>query len=84
MSPSTIRRLIRNNELAALRVGREYRIMRRDFETFLRRVSNRLDVRSAHFERVLAIADRNPGLSSDDVLGELEELDVQARHSATS
>ena len=36
-------------------------------------------LRDALFARVMAIAERNPGLSSDEVLDELERLDEEAK-----
>jgi len=45
---------------------------------------NGVDARRAAFERVLSIAERNPGASSDDVLDELEQMDAAARRAASS
>lgn len=81
VSPSTIYRLIRQRRLAATRVGRTYRLDRSDVDTYRRFNNTREEVRREAFAQVLAIADRQPGLSSDDVLDELERLDE--RHRAT-
>ena len=83
VSTATVYRLIRGNQLAASRVGREYRIPRADLEAFLMAHSNRDEVRQGLFRRVLEIAERNPGLDSDDVLAELEGLDAERAHSVT-
>jgi excisionase family DNA binding protein len=79
VSTSTVYRLIREDHLAASRVGRTYRMPREDVETYLLVHSNRADVRRDAFGRVLAIADRNPDLSSDDVLEELEARDAERK-----
>ena len=39
-------------------------------------------LRDAMFRRVMAIAERHPGLSSDDLLEELERLDEEAKDQA--
>jgi excisionase family DNA binding protein len=81
---STVLRLIRSHELGAVKLGSTYRILGRDLEQFLRANSNHLDVRRSAFERVLAIADRNPDVNSDDVLEELERIDDAKRRSVSS
>jgi excisionase family DNA binding protein len=75
MSTDTVYRLIRQRKLAAARIGRDYRIPKEDLESFLLAHSTRSEVRARLFERVLSIADRNPGLNSEDVLDELEAMD---------
>ena len=79
LNTDTVLRLIRANELAATRVGRAYRIPREDLEAFLMSHSNKAQVREAMFKRVLSIADRNPGVSSDDILDELEAMDREGK-----
>ena len=80
----TIYRLIRQQKLAASRIGRAYRIPKEDVQAFLLAHSTRPDVRKALFDRVLAIAERDPGVSSDDVLDELEEMDRDDSRSQAS
>src|SRR5262245_38855219 len=80
LNTDTVYRLIRQHKLAAARIGRTYRIPKEDLESFLKAHSNRSQVRRALFTRVLSIAERNPGVSSDDVLEELEALDEQRRN----
>ena len=75
LTKDTVYRLIRQRRLAATRIGRSYRIPRHDLEVFLHTHSTRDEVRDALFARVLSIADRNPDVSSDDVLEELERMD---------
>lgn len=41
-------------------------------------------VRRAVFARLLVIAERNPGVNSDDVLEELERMDAEERDAAES
>lgn len=40
---------------------------------------NRMSERGTLFQKVLSVAERNPWVSSDDVLEELEEMDRQAK-----
>ena len=75
----TVYRLIRDKKLVATKIGRTYRVSREDLEAFLISRSTIPSLREALFRRVMAIADRNPGVSSDDVLEELERLDQEAR-----
>jgi excisionase family DNA binding protein len=81
LNTDTIYRLIRAQKLAASKIGRSYRIPREDLEQFLRSHSNRAQVRQAAFDQVLAIANRNPGVSSDDVLEELKAIDQERKHA---
>lgn len=82
MNKETVLRLIRRRELAASRIGRTYRIPRQDLEAFLLTHSTRPQVRQVLFDRMLALADRNPGLDSDQVLEELERADDARTHQA--
>jgi excisionase family DNA binding protein len=83
LNTDTVYRLIRQHKLAASRIDRAYRIPREDLERFLVTHSNRAQVRQALFGQVLAIAERNSGVSSDDVLEELEAMDEEKRRSNT-
>ncbi len=84
LSPAAVYRLIRRKQLAASRIGRSYRIPREDLDAFLLAHSTRPEVQDALFDRVLAIADRNPGLDSDEVLEELEREDDERKRRARS
>ena len=84
LNTHTVYRLIRQQKLAASRIGRTYRIPREDVQAFLLAHSTRPDVRKALFGRVMAIAERNPGVSSDDVLEELEQMDREKSRSQAS
>ena len=75
LNTDTVYRLIRQKRLAATQIGRAYRIPKEDLDEFMEANSTRPAVRQALFHRVLQIAERNPGLSSDDVLEELEAED---------
>ncbi|HEX5417317.1 MAG TPA: helix-turn-helix domain-containing protein [Chloroflexota bacterium] len=79
LNTDTVYRLIRQNKLAASQIGRTYRIPKEDVEAFLLAHSNRPQVRQAVFERVMSIGTQNPGLSSDDLLEELEHLDQERK-----
>jgi excisionase family DNA binding protein len=79
LTTDTIYRLIRRKELAASKIGRSYRIPKEDLETFLLANSSRAEVRKALFRRMMEIAERNPGVNSDDVLEELEQMDEERR-----
>jgi excisionase family DNA binding protein len=74
--------LIRDRKLAASKVGHTYRVGRADLEAFLAASDTLLTFREALFARVMAIADRNPDVNSDDLLDELERLDDEARKQA--
>jgi excisionase family DNA binding protein len=77
INPATVYRYIRQHRLEASRLGRHYRITREAVDRFLRANSNALDVRSALFERVARIAQRNPGVRDEDVMRVLEEVDAE-------
>lgn len=79
LNTDTVYRLIRQNQLAASQIGRTYRIPKEDLESFLLAHSTRPQVRKALFDRVMSIARANPSLSSDEVLEELEQLDVERK-----
>lgn len=84
LSTGAVYRLIRRRQLAASRIGRSYRIPREDLDSFLLANSTRPEVRQALFDRANAIAERNPGLSSDDLLEELEREDEEHKRLAKS
>ena len=85
LDTETVYRLIRRKQLAAARIGRTYRISREDLDEFLIANSSRPELREALFDRVNAIADRNPDVDSDDLLEELEREDEERkRQRATS
>jgi excisionase family DNA binding protein len=75
VNTETVYRLIRDKKLAAVKIGRAYRITRENLDVFLAAHSTMPTLRDALFERVMAIAQRNPYLSSDDLLDELERID---------
>ncbi|MBI2907185.1 MAG: helix-turn-helix domain-containing protein [Chloroflexi bacterium] len=81
LNKDTVYRLIRQRKLAATRIGRSYRIPKEDLESFLVANSTGPAVRQALFRRVLQIGERNPDLSSDTVLEELERGDHKRRSS---
>ena len=85
LNTDTVYRLIRGRQLAASKIGRAYRIPKEDVEAFLLSHSTRPQVRDALIRRVAEIGERNaaryPGLTSDQVLEELEAYDAERRQS---
>ena len=84
LDTETVYRLIRRKELAATKIGRSYRIPREDLDAFLLAHSTRPEVREALFDRLLAIAERNPGGNGDALLEELEREDEERKRRARS
>jgi excisionase family DNA binding protein len=76
---ATVLGLIQTGSLSASHVGGVYRIAWNDLRQYLATNDSHFDVGRALFERVLAIAERNPGVDSEDVLEELEQLDAERR-----
>ncbi len=79
LSTGAVYRLIRQRKLAASRVGRGYQIARNALDEFLLANSTRPETRQALFNRANAIAERNAGLNSDDILEELEREDEERK-----
>ncbi len=75
LAKDTVYRLIRQRKLAATRIGRAYRIPRKDLESFIAANSTREEVRELLFRRVLAIGDRSSQLDGDALLERLEAND---------
>jgi excisionase family DNA binding protein len=83
LNTDTVYRLIRSHRLAASRIGRHHRIPKEDVESFLVANSSRPKVREASSKRVMEFAEQhNPGLSSDQVLEELEAMDEEEEKRA--
>lgn len=72
LNTDTVYRLIRDGQMAAIRIGRSYRIPREDLESFMQANSTRPQVRAALFRRVREVGERNPNLDSDVLLEQLE------------
>lgn len=77
LTKDTINRLIHRWQLAAVRIGRSYRVSRADLDEHLLAQSTRPEVREALFRRVRAIAERNLAADGDALLDELERLDAE-------
>ena len=85
LDTETVYRLIRRKQLAAIRIGRTYRIPREDRDELLIANSSRPDVQEALSDRVLSVAERNPSVDGDELLEELErEDDERKRRRAVS
>lgn len=75
----TVYRYIRTGKLAAVRLGRSYRVPRESIDLFLLANSTRTDVRDALFQRVLEIAGKNRGAPVQDVERDVAEAVAHAR-----
>src|SRR5947199_9838630 len=84
LNTDTVYRLIREERLAASRIGRTYRIPKEDVEQFLLVNSSRSAVRAALFRRVKEISERNPDVDGDKLLEELERMDELKRRRASN
>lgn len=84
LSTAAVYRLIRRKQLAASRIGRSYRIPREDLDAFLIANSTRPEVQEALIARVNAIAERNPGVNSDELLEELEREDEERKRQRST
>lgn len=82
MTTDTVYRLIRRRQLAAMRIGRSYRIPKEDLQRFLLSHSSRPAVRETQFRQVLAIGRALPGESSDALLEALEREDAERGQSS--
>lgn len=83
VTTATVYRLIRQQRLAATRIGRIYRIPKEDLETYLRAHSSRAAVREALFRRVMEIGERQGDVDGDALLEELERFDDARLRSAS-
>ena len=75
----TVYRYIREGKLAAVRLGRNYRVPRENLDLFLLANSTQADVRSALFERVLAMAPRNRDIPFEEVKRDVADAVANAR-----
>jgi excisionase family DNA binding protein len=82
LDSETVYRLIRDGKLTTVNVDGTQRVARGDLETFLAAEATMPTLREALFQRVMSVADRNPGLSSDDLLDELNLLDQETKEQA--
>ena len=79
VNTATVYRYIRDRKLEASRLGRRYRITREAVERFLRAHSNAPEVREALFRRVSRIAERNRGVTYEQVERDVAEAVDWAR-----
>lgn len=84
VNKSTVYKLIRDNRLPAVRIGRSYRVLPQDLRVFLEIHSTRPQVRTARYARVAQIARRNESASEDAVLEQLEQLDRVRKSTISS
>ena len=67
LNKDTVYRYIREGKITASRLGRSYRIMKKDIDMFLMATSTGKVAREALFKLVEASADRNKQISSEEV-----------------
>src|SRR5215210_4839508 len=79
LSRGSIYRLIREGKLSAIRNGRGYRIPREALDPLIATHGGEEAVRERLFDRVLAIANRNPDVDGDVLLEVLEREDAERR-----
>lgn len=75
----TIYRYIRHGRLAAVKLGRTYRVPRENLDLFLLENATRSDVRQALSQRVLEIAGASPEVPSEQVQRDVAEAVAHAR-----
>jgi len=79
----TVYRYIREGKLAAVRLGRVYRVPRENVDLFLLANSTQADVRDALFQRVLEIASRNRNVPLAEVERDVAAAVAHARGTAS-
>ncbi len=79
LTSDTIYRLIRENRLAATKIGRNYRVPKEDLDAFIITNSTRPLVRKRLREQLDEIHKRNSDIDGDQLLIELEEEDEKRR-----
>ena len=67
LNKDTVYRYIREGKIAASRLGRSYRVLKKDIDMFLMATSTGKGAREALFKLVKAPADRNKLVSSEEV-----------------
>jgi excisionase family DNA binding protein len=75
----TVYRYIRDGKLPAVRLGRSYRVLREHLDLFLMANATLPDVRSALFQRVVDIAERNRDIPYEEVERDVADAVAQVR-----
>ncbi len=76
----TVYRYIRDGKLAAIRLGRSYRVRKEDLDDFLHQNAARPEFRAALFRRVAEIGERNADLPWEEVERDVAEVIAEVRH----
>jgi excisionase family DNA binding protein len=67
LNKETVYRYIREGKLVASRLGRSYRIPKANVDLFLLATSTSQGAREALFDRLESVAERNRGISTEEV-----------------
>jgi len=79
LNKDTVYRYIREGKIAASRLGRSYRIMKRDIDMFLMVTSTGKAAREALFKLVEVPADRNKQITSEEVERDIADAIAEIR-----
>jgi len=80
LNKDTVYRYIREGKLVASKLGRNYRIPRENVRLFLLATSTSQAAREALFSRLEKVADRNKGISFEEVERDVAEAIAEIRH----
>ncbi len=83
LNKETVYRYIREGKLIASRLGRSYRIPKANVDLFLLATSTSQAAREALFDRLESVAERNRGISPEEVERDVAETiaDIRRRDS---
>jgi excisionase family DNA binding protein len=80
LNKDTVYRYIREGKLVASKLGRNYRIPRRNVDLFLLATSTSPTAREALFNRLENVAERNKGIPFEEVERDIAEAIAEIRH----
>jgi excisionase family DNA binding protein len=79
LNKETVYRYIREGKLVASRLGRSYRIPKANVDLFLLATSTSQAAREALFDRLESVAERNRGISTEEVERDVAETIADIR-----
>jgi excisionase family DNA binding protein len=79
LNKETVYRYIREGKLVASRLGRSYRIPKANVDLFLLATSTSQGSREALFDRLESVAERNRGISTEEVERDVAETVADIR-----
>jgi excisionase family DNA binding protein len=79
LNKETVYRYIREGKLVASRLGRSYRIPKANVDLFLLATSTSQAAREALFDRLESVAERNRGISTEEVERDVAETVADIR-----